>query len=259
MMRFIEKGGGGQRGSALIYILIAIALLALLTVSFMQPASQQTQSQNTFKMVSDLQSQIDFIRATVQECVALHYKGDARRPASCIAAYVSGIPNCPGEEDEGANHRYPIKPNSLYFDNNGVDPNGIADRLVRNLRCPGNPSGNPNHAAIFSAASGKFMPSPPDLFEEWQWYNGDDGVFFWIQTNKSDAFIQSALQKLDEKFSECEADIIDTSFPAAGDKDLDSNADVACPNGYTCFRVWMIANASNIYPGDADGDEAACP
>ena len=43
-----------QKGSALIYILVAIALLAALTASFMRPSSQQTSAQSGFKAVSEL-------------------------------------------------------------------------------------------------------------------------------------------------------------------------------------------------------------
>ena len=89
---------GNERGSALVYILIAIALLAALTMTFMQPSSQQAQSGNTFKSVSEIQSQIDFIRAIVQECV-LTYPGGAK-DIDIVT------------DDPDANKRYPIRPNS---------------------------------------------------------------------------------------------------------------------------------------------------
>ncbi|MBI4030439.1 MAG: hypothetical protein HY370_02080 [Proteobacteria bacterium] len=231
-----------ERGSALIYILIAIALLALLTVVFMEPSSQQTQTQNTFRLVSELQSQTEFIRSSVQECVIKYFKGD------------KNIQNGIAQEDEGANKRYPVKPNSAYL----TGPAG--NRNVGGIRCPGNPGNSANHAAIFAAGQGKFLPPAPALFGEWQWYNGNDGVFFWIATDKSDAFIRTALTKLDESFAECEADVIDTADAPAGAKDLDSDTTLTCPANNVCFRVWMIANtATNVYNGDADGDEAGCP
>lgn len=224
----------GEQGSALIYILIAIALLALLTVSFMQPSSQQTQSQNTFKLVSELQSQVEFIRSAVQECVIAHYKGDAT------------IDNTGGGSDPGADKRYPLKPNSTHF----AAP--AADRKVSGIRCPGDPGDNANHADIFSASSGKFLPPPPNLFDDWQWYNGDDGVFFWVSTDKSDAFIHTALDKLEQGFAACEADQIDAT---GGAKNLDSDATVTCANTKICFRVWMRVNAATaVFP-----DEGGCP
>jgi hypothetical protein len=242
----------GERGSALIYILIAIALLAALTVAFMGSSNQQTQSQNSFKLVSELQSQIEFIRSTVQECVLTHPGGDATIDISS------------GGSDPDADRRYPIKPNSAHFTDATIHP--TAGRLVKDLRCPGNPGDQPgdtvatpnnaiNHAPIFGGSTGKFMPPPPALFDDWQWYNGTDGVFMWISTSKSDAFIQSAFDKLNDGFAPCEADKIDASggSPVA----LDAAGTVSCAAGDTCFRVWIkTSDTSAVYPDP--GEPASC-
>ncbi|MCB9982535.1 MAG: hypothetical protein H6861_02505 [Rhodospirillales bacterium] len=237
-----------EAGSALVYILIAIALLAALTVSFMEPSSQQTSSQNTFKTTSALQGQIDIIRSAIQECVLLYPNGD------------STINTAPAGSDPNPYVRYPINPDSTHY--SSATPGRSGDRLVRNMRCPGNPTtANPyDHALIFSGGTGKFLGPAPDLFDDWQIYNGEDGVFYWTKTDKTDAFVSAALEKLDEKFSECEADVIDTSDAPAGAKDLDSNSLLTCPANHLCFRVWVIQNeATNVYNGDAAGDEAGCP
>lgn len=235
-----------EKGSALVYILIAIALLAALTVSFMEPSSQQTTSQNAFKTVSSIQGQIDTIRSAVQECILLYPNGD-----STIDTSGSGT-------DIDANTRYPISPNSTHL------PAALrsGDRLARNIRCPGNNGGTGNenqHEKLFSGGAGKFLAPAPDLFEDWQYYNGTDGVFYWVRTTKSDAFVASALAKLDEKFSECEADVIDTSEGASGNKALDSAGTVNCTHPASgsalCFRVWLVQNATAVYNGDADSDE----
>ncbi|MGH1375365.1 MAG: hypothetical protein ACRBCK_03365 [Alphaproteobacteria bacterium] len=234
-----------EHGSALVYILIAIALLAALTFTFMQPSGQQTSSQNAFKAVSDLKSQVDIIRSAVQGCVLSYKRGD------------SSIDISSGGTDPNARRNMPIKPNSTHYASATIGP--TTGRLVADIRCPGNPGGNDeNHEKIFGGTSGKFMPPTPDLFEDWQYYNGTDGIFFWTQTNKTDAFIATALQKLDDKFSECEADIIDATGGAI-DLDSDSPAEVSCPSGYRCFRVRMPIKPSAVYNGDTDGEEASCP
>lgn len=241
----------GERGSALVYILIAIALLAALTVAFMEPSSQQGTSQNTFKAVSELSSQVEYIRSSVQECVLLFPAGDDT---------ISDT----GDEPN-ANEAYPINPNSGHFAASTITPSG--NRNVSGLRCPGNPdctapSTPPtcyaNHAPIFNAGAGKFMPPAPALFGPWQWYNDTDGVFFWIATDKSDAYLRSALEKLDEEYAECEADFIDA---AAADRQLASDdATLICPQGSLCFRVRMITRTPPaIYAGDTDGDETGAP
>jgi hypothetical protein len=228
MRRKIEN----EQGSALIYILIAIALLALLTFTFMQPSSQQTQSQNSFKLDSDLGSQIDFIRSSVQECVASYFKGD-------ITINVT-----PANSDPGANIKYPINPGSVHFSSATIPPTA-GTRYVKDLRCPGNPGDNNNHAPIFSASTGKFLPPPPPLFEPWQWYNGTDGVFFFTSTTKTDAYITTAMEKLKANFSACEIDIVDNAA-SGSDLDLDSDTETVCPAHSKCFLVWMISNPSHV-------------
>lgn len=233
----------GERGSALVYILIAIALLAALTLTFMQPSSQQTSSQSGFRSGTELQGQIDTIRSAIQECRLVYPGGD-------VNIVIDGT----NPLDEGAHRSYPIDPNSPYYSTVTDGPSG--DHLVRNIRCPGNPGDDVNHAKIFGGSDGKFLPPAPNMFEDWQYYNSVDGIFFWTQTNKTDSFISSSLQKLDDRFGECEADIIDASGSA---KNLDSKGLLQCPSGYTCFRVRMTVNSTAVYNGDTDGDEASCP
>ena len=242
-----------EKGSALVYILIAIALLAALTVSFMQPASQQTQSQNSFKLTADLSSQVEFIRTNVQECAVVYSKGDN--------TIGNGADAVTPVTDPGANRGFPIRPTSPHLINPVVPAPPIPPNLVKDLRCPGNPGDDPNHAPIFSGSSGKYMPPPPALFGDWQWYNGVDGVFYWIASDKSDAYILSALQKLDGQFGPCETDIINASTSA---KSLDNagTTDVSCPQGSVCFRMWMIshkADESLIVKKSKFPDETSCP
>lgn len=251
----IFDGRGAERGSALVYILIAIALLAALTITFMEPSSQQTSSQNTFKTVASIEGQIQTIRSAIQECVLSYPKGD-----KCINAAAAGYCTIGGVTDAGARKNYPLDPDSTNYTN--ATPGRSGDHKVKNIRCPGNNGGenanHDNHALIFGGADGKTLPPAPDLFDDWQYYNGTDGVFFWTKTDKTDAYLLAGLKKLDEKYSECEADIIDTSHPAAGDKDLDAAGTRVCPNGSICFRYWMIRNGSAVFNGDADGDEGGC-
>jgi hypothetical protein len=157
--------------------------------------------------------------------------------------------------DPSARRNYPINPASTFYTN--ATPDEADGPFVRDLRCPGNNPGDNNdhddHELIFTGAEGKFLPPPPELFGEWQYYNGADGIFFWTATSKSDAFLVTALTKLDEKFAECEADIIDAT---GGVEELDSDGDLECASGDVCFRLWMVMNNTvAVFNGDTDADE----
>lgn len=214
-----------ERGSALIYILIAVALLAALTVAFMEPSSQQSQSQNIHKTVTAIQDQVSFIQSAIQDCVLTYPEGE-----NTTAYLTDAGPG--GATDPDAVVPYPLKPNSTHLDT----PD--ANRLVKNLRCPGNPGGSDDHGDIFSSAQGRFLPPPPALFEEWQYYNGKDGVFFWTSTDKSDAYLEAALDKLDALYADCEADVIDATGGAVEIETATSS--VQCAAGHQCFRYWMV-------------------
>lgn len=228
-----------EQGSALVYILIAIALLAALTMTFMQPSSQQTTSQGSFRAGTAIQTQADQIRSAIQECILRYPNGDQSLDIDT--------------SDPGARKEYPLKPNSTYL------TNPADNRNARYIMCPGDAgSGGANdHTPLFAGASGKFLASPPDLFEEWQYYNGQDGVFFWIRTTKSDAFLKSALEKLDDKYSECEVDVV-TAGGSPVDMDSDSSTQASCPANNTCFRVWMLQNDSAVFQSGSDEESAGC-
>jgi len=191
------------------------------------------------KTLAEVKSQIDLIRAVVEECVLLNSGGDVT------------IDTTAGSMDEGAKTRYPIRPDSDHF--TGATIGAASDRLVRNIRCPGNPGDDQNHAMIFSGTSSKFLPPAPVLFDDWQWYNGLDGVFFWTKTSKTDSFISSALEKLDDQYGKCEADVIDAT---SGSVDMVSDTGANsfnCPANNLCFRVWIILEGTALH------QDAGCP
>lgn len=222
-----------ERGSALVYILIAIALLAALTVTFMEPSSQQTSSQSGFRTAAEVKGQVDVIRSSVQECILRYSQGD------------NAIENDPGDDDEGARIEYPLAPNSTYL----ASPT-TGTRLVKDIKCPGNQGATANdHQPVFGGNTGKYLPTPPALFGDWQWYNGIDGVFFWMATDKSDAYLKSSLEKIDENYSECEVDIID-NMASASAVNIDSADTVTCPARSLCFRVWMVTDNDTAVHAD---------
>lgn len=228
------------RGSALIYILVAIALLAALTVSLMEPAGQQTQSQSSSNLVSELGGQVGFISSAISECILSHPDQD------------SGLTTT-----EQKNAPYPINPTDTYYTTQAATPGVDTNNYAENIRCPGNPGGtgpnNQNHARIFGGASGKFLPPPPSVFGKWSYYNGADGVFLMIATDKTDSYIATALTKLDAKYSKCEADIIDRRSAGSFDVSTEVAAPFVqtCGAGKLCFRYWIILKSTVTKHQDA--------
>ena len=232
----------GQHGSALVYILVAIALLAALTASLMDSSSEQTQAQNASSLSSEISSQSRFIRGVIDSCYLLYPDGDAD--------LLTGSGHA--QAGEQMNHPYPIRPNHPYFAAH-TDGRAPTDQ-VDNLRCPGNPGDDVDHADMFGGNSGKFMPPAPKLLSQWRYYAGADGVFYFTATDKTDPYIEQAFDKVDSLHSDCEADHIDATGGAVTITSDDvytngtdaSEAALTCPNNYRCLRIWIKRNDSSL-------------
>lgn len=199
-----------QKGSALLYILIAIALLAALTVSFMDDsAQQQTRTQSTFRVAQDIVSQHSMIRTSIQQCMLEFPQGDAAiTTANAMAVY----PN---------------------------DSDGTTPIAASTLTCPGSTASD---KALFGAATSRFLPKAPDAMDEWEYANVgstaqtiygqsyQNSVFYVLKSNKTDPFIDEAFKKVDEQLSACEVEYLDSS----------SSTVAGCSAGYRCLRFMLV-------------------
>ena len=224
-----------QKGGALIYILIAVALLAALTSTMIGDGGQSSRTQNSFRLGQELNSQSRVIRSAIQDCVLRFTKGDAADIAE--ADY---------------NNPYPLNPSSTEF----TSP--AADDKVSRLQCPGTSAtsgatGNDDYHDLFGG-SGEFagyLPPKPDLMDDWTYFNGDatvhgvrlDGVYFQITSDKSDPQIGESMDRIDNLMASCEVDYIDGTG---------SNS---CENGTKCLRYWIIRGANTA----ATGGPNPCP
>lgn len=205
-----------QRGGALIYILIAIALLAALTGTFMQSGGQSSRTQNAFKLASELTSQSRVIRSGIQDCILRYPEGDT---AIAETGYVDPYPLNPDSSD----------PAYAAYD--------VTNKKVSEVRCPG-----AAYEKIFGGSGlfTSYLPPAPTLLDDWTYFNGNatggsqifgmdfNGVFYQIQSDKSDPFIAESMTKVDGLMSSCEVDY------TIGD---DTNG---CEDGYQCLRFWII-------------------
>lgn len=223
-----------QRGSALVYILIAIALLAALTATLMNSSSNtQTTAQRTAETYGALKSQIDLIRSAITECIQTYPSGDnalAANPALSSVGYTSP---------------YPLSPYDTYLAGYVSGPS-----YARNIRCPGNPGNSNNHVKIFGGTSGKYLRPAPQPWSDWLYFSVPQGIYIMTWTSSTDAHLLPTIQKLDAQYSKCEADVINAR---SGVKALDSSGN-NCPSGAICLRVWVLPTGTSSYP-----DEAGCP
>lgn len=221
-----------QKGGALIYILIAVALLAALTSTLIGGGGQSSRTQNAFKLAQELNSQSRIIRSGIQDCVLRFAKGD-------------------GDDISEAdyNNPYPLNPTSTEF------TTASANDYVQYLQCPGTSesTGNDDYRDIFGG-SGEFsgyLPAKPDLMNDWTYFNGDatvhglrlDGVYFQITSSRSDPFIGEAMAKVDNLMAACEVDYI------VGD------GNNSCASGTQCLRYWIIRDTNTA----ATGGSNPCP
>lgn len=221
-----------QKGGALIYILIAVALLAALTSTMVGGGGQSSRTQNAFRLGQELNSQSRLIRSAIQDCTLRFTQGDA--------VDIS---------EANYNNPYPLNPSSSEFTSPAANDN------VAFLKCPGTSSsaGNDDYTDLFGG-SGEFsgyMPPKPDLMDDWTYFNGDetvegvrlDGVYFQITSNKSDPQVGEAMERIDNLMSACEVDY------------LEGDGSNSCANDYKCLRYWVIRGPNTA----ATGGTNPCP
>ena len=220
-----------EEGSALIYILIAIALLGALTMTLMQSGGQQASSQAALRTVVALKTQIDTIQSAVQDCILRYPEGDP--------VYQ------PLNAEQGYQHPYPLNPGELYLASRLT---GVASILVENIACPGDireaggagqdGETSNNHRKIFSGD--RFMPAKPDLFGPWRYYNGSEGVFIWTGSSNTDSFLESAMTKVQDEYGSCQVDLVDATRGAVDLNRIDGLDDgIVCSSGQRCLRYWL--------------------
>lgn len=225
LIKTIPCQHSNKKGSALVYILVAIALIGTLTVTMLNGASQSARSQKAFQLAAALEGQIKLYESTIQECIINYPSGDSSINGSGIT-------------DAGYIAPYPLAPNSTHFTGSTLGP--AASNTASDVRCPGDPGIDNNHSPLFGPTIGHFAPPPPSKLSNWLYYNlagtvtGDnvDGVYLQTSSTTSDAYIQDAMQKIASKYSNCKIDYIV------------GNGSNGCQNGGYCLRYWLVRNSA---------------
>lgn len=227
--RFSSFSRPAERGNALLYVFLAVGLLAALTYAYTKDSRENYSAQSGVRLAEELAAQINMIKAAVVQCTLEYPGGGGDMDNSGVINY-SDNPNNP----------YPINPSSALIlrapagctatSNADGCLAAAADDDVRNLVCVGAPIGE---AAIFQGANnqGRFLPPPPAGFSEWVYVNDTSGspapngkgVYIRI-TAPDDAAAVQALDRLMSKFS---ADQADLNYGGCGAR---------------CFTAWILRN-----------------
>ena len=184
-----------EAGNVLLYVLIAVALLAALTFAFARGNRDNLSQQKGVSMAEDLFVQANMIRAAVQQCVLEYPKGGGD-----IAP--AGAPDGVIDASDNPNNPYPLAPSDAL---NPFAPAGIAaaaDDRAKYLTCVG---ASAAEARMFEGSSnqGRFLPPIPAGFSEWVYKNDGTGVY--IQTaGSNDGAAKKALDLLERKFDSCQ-------------------------------------------------------
>lgn len=216
---FCFSSGGEEKGNALLYVFLAIGLLAALTYAYVKDSHENYASQSSVSIAESLYSQINMIKSAVMECVA-EYPGGGGDMSSDGTIDATDNPNNP----------YPLNPSNAY--NLKASPGGCtttsnatgcipqespANDYVSDLYCIGAPAGA---AAMFNGSSnqGRYLPPPPNGFTQWVYKNdatfgGAGGVYIQI-TGPGDAASSIALTRLLGQFTSKQASLSGNTFTA---------------------------------------------
>ena len=194
-----------QRGNALLYVFLAVGLLAALTYSFVKGSRESYTVQNAARIAEEMYVQVNLIKSSVMQCQLEYIQGGGDLNNDLTVDDIDN-PNTP----------YPIVPSSVWHTN---APAGCATTSndtgcitaapnddVRNLKCIGAPI---NAVNMFTGAnnSGSFLPPKPNGFKEWQYRNDANGVYIQIEAEDYNQNYQAVLSRLADKFVTCQADI----------------------------------------------------
>ena len=164
-----------QKGSIVVYILIAIFLTGVLIAAMTQGSKKNASSEQMDEMMLYLQNDIKTIQSFVAEC-AQSYPGA-----------VTGVTN-------------PNTPFPLYSDLSS----GGTGNVIATIKCPGAPAAQ---QTIFSnnAGSSFKLLSDTTTYTTQYFTDGTEGVYFRITRASGDPLWTEAISRLNNKYSKCSA------------------------------------------------------
>jgi hypothetical protein len=219
-----------NRGSIIIYILIAIFLTGLLVAAMSQGAKKSASSEQIDEVMMYMQTDIQAVQANITECV-VSYQNNNFCPPNSSGPGLS----CQDEfqTQDGGNPNVPFP---LYHD---LTSGGSGDALVNStattsIMCPRAPAAQQQ---IFTKSITQSLKLLQDTSNYTTTYftNGSEGVYLRITRTLSDPIWTEAITRLNNKYTACSV-----AYVAPGGTD---------PTGYTCtygcLYYWILRRSTS--------------
>lgn len=214
----------GERGSMVTYILIAIFLVGILTLTLSEGPKKSAMTQQLDGMTMAIKGDLDTIEASINDCVLLY--------PTAIDLNNDGTTNT----TDNANVPFPVIYASGSYSTNGALANAV---------CPGMPptplTGNPTvKQQIIGISAGRTLRMLGDTATYTTTLANDstEGVMIKIVPTAANATWTEAAQRINSRYSTCKAAVDTTSLPCAN----------------TCLYFWI-----KRLPTSTTAVEAGCP
>ena len=193
------KNRSSESGSIIIYLIMALVLMAALVVYMTQGTKKGPQSQQLDEMSQYLESDLKVIDSAINDCVLTYSR----------AVDVDND----GDKDATDN---PNAPFPLY----GTLGSGGAGTAIANIKCPGAPTAK---QVIFNNGPGRnFRLLSGSDYTVTYFTDGTEGVRITISRASASDIWSEAISRLNTKLATCQAEV-----DSAGD----------CANG--CLKYWV--------------------
>ncbi len=238
----LAQGRHSEKGNVLLYVLMAIGLMAALTYAYVKDSRENYASQSAVQIAETLFAQANMIRSAVVQCSAEYPSGGGDLNADGTITPA-----------DNPNNPFPINPSSALHAGRTIDgvvggtPDPIpaaVDDTAKYLSCIGAPA---SVALMFSGANnqGRFLPPTPSGFSEWTYtndtsgvpapngagnYPNGKGVYIRITGPANDAASINALNRVMNKFTQYQADL---NYGGCG---------------ATCLTIWIQRNCTTTCP-----------
>jgi len=234
-----------QKGSILVYILIAIFLTGMLIASMTQGAKKSASSEQINEMMMYLQADLRSIQANITECV-VSYQNNNFCPPNAAETGLNCVNQFNGQDTGNPNPPFPV-----YTTNPSAA--GTSGTPLASILCPRAPSAE---QTIFTNNVSQSLKLLQDTSNYTVTYfnenntnvpgSGIEGVYLRITraAGITDPLWTEALTRLNTKYSACQVAVV-----------TPGNADPAgytCTNG--CLYYWILR-----LPTSSTSWKAGCP